>query len=49
MHKMGYHWGNAPKGQYVNRYERKDTVAYWKDVFLAKLAEVDPKTRYGGS
>lgn len=47
MHKMGYHWGNAPKGQYVDGHEREDTVAYRKDVFLAKLAEVDPKTRQG--
>ena len=28
MHELGFSWGNAPKGQYVDGHEREDTVAY---------------------
>ena len=45
MHKMGYRWTNAPKGQYVDGHEREDVVAYQQDVFLPKLAEIDAKMR----
>ena len=28
MHEMGYHWGNTPKGQYVDEHKCEDTVSY---------------------
>ena len=45
MCKMGYHWANAPKGQYVDGHEREDIVAYRQNVFLPKLAAIDAKMR----
>jgi len=28
MQKLGYHWANTPKGQYVDGHKREDVVAY---------------------
>jgi len=45
MHELGFSWGNAPKGQYVDGHKREDTVAYRQDVFLSDLDEIDAHTR----
>src|SRR5260221_4472556 len=45
MCKMGYNWGNTPKGQYVDGHEREDIVAYQQNVFLPKLTAIEAKMR----
>lgn len=45
MSKMGYRWGNAPKGQYVDGHEHKDVVAYRQNVFIPKLAAIEANMR----
>ena len=45
MSKMGYHWGTAPKGQYVDGHEREDVVEYRQNKFLPELAKIEAKTR----
>lgn len=45
MHKMGYHWGNVPKCQYIDGHECKDIVEYWQNVFLPRLAAIEAKSQ----
>ena len=45
MKKLGFNWANTPKGQYVDGHEHEEVVTYQQEVFLPKLAEIDPKTR----
>lgn len=46
MNRLGFGWGCGPKGQYKDGHERKDVVAYRKEVFLPKIAELIPKMRH---
>jgi len=43
MKKLGFNWANIPKGQYIDGHEHEEVVTYQQEVFLPKLAEIDPK------
>ena len=45
MHKMGYCWNYAPKGQYVDGHKCEDIVAYQQNKFLPRLAEIEANSR----
>lgn len=45
MRTVGYRWGKAPNGQYVDGHEREDVVVYCQTVFLPIWAEMLSRTR----
>jgi hypothetical protein len=42
MNRRGYKWTDLKKGVYKDGHERPDVLAYRNDVFLPRLAELEP-------
>lgn len=41
LHAMGYRYGKAPSGMYIDGHERKDVVEYRQDVFLPLWSKLE--------